>query len=70
MKNYSLFCSFRKTAQGRAREAGLGMDVQSAMNRWKQKEAASGRRPWWSMIEHYSAARDMMPITWRYSYVQ
>ena len=70
LKNYSFFRSFRKTAQGRAREAGLGIDVQSAMNRWKQKEAANGRRSRWSMSEHYSAARDLMPVTWRYSYVQ
>ena len=70
MKNYSLFRSFRKTAQGRAREAGLGPDVQSAMNRWTLKESARGRRPRWPMIEHYSAAHDMMPVTWRYYYVQ
>ncbi len=31
--NYSLFCSFCKTAKGRARAAGLDSSVQNMMNR-------------------------------------
>ena len=68
--NYGLNRTFRKTAQGRARAAALGSDVQDAMNRWKTVENAQGRRPRFSMRDHYSNARDLMPVTWRYSFVQ
>ena len=68
--NYSLFRSFRKTAENRARAAGLDSDVQNAMNRWKKVERARGRRPHFDMIDHYSDARELMPVTWRYSYAQ
>ena len=33
LKNYSLFRSFRKCVEGRARSAGLSDNVQNAMNR-------------------------------------
>ena len=69
-QNYSFFRTFRKTAENRARAAGLGEDVQNAMNRWKKIEASKGRRPRFNMIEHYSDARELMPVTWRYAYVQ
>ena len=69
-KNYSFFRTFRKTAENRARIAGIGEDIQNAMNRWKKIEAAKGRRPRFNMIEHYSDARQLMPVTWRYAYVQ
>ena len=68
--NYSFFRSFRKTAENRARAAGLDSDVQNAMNRWKKFERAKGRRPHFDMIDHYSDARELMPVTWRYSYAQ
>ena len=69
-RNYSFFCTFRKTAEGRARAAGLDSDIQNAMNRWKKVERAKGRRPKFNMVDHYSTVRDLMPVTWRYSYVQ
>ena len=70
VKNYRFFRSFRKSAEGRARAAGLDSDMQNTMNRWKKVENARGRRPKFNMVDHYSTARDLMPITWRYSYVQ
>ena len=69
-RNYSFFRSFRRTATGRARAAGLDESVQTAMNRWRIIEQAKGRRPRFNMVEHYTHARDLMPVTWRYSYVQ
>jgi hypothetical protein len=69
--NYGFFRSFRKTAETRARTAGLDGDTINAMNRWKTVERARGRKPrWTTMIEHYSDARALMPVTWRYSYIQ
>jgi len=68
--NYSFFRSFRRTAEGRARGAGLDGSVQDAMNRWRKIEQAKGRRPRFNMVDHYSHARDLMPVTWRYSFVQ
>ncbi len=69
-ENYGFFRSFRKTAEGRARAANLESDVQNAMNRWRKIESARGRMPRFSMVDHYSDARDLMSVTWRYSYVQ
>ncbi len=40
------------------------------MNRWRKIEEAKGKRPQFSMVDHYSHARDLMPVTWRYSFVQ
>ena len=69
-KNYSFFRSFRRTATGRARAMGLDDSVQNAMNRWRIIEEARGRRPRFNMVEHYTHARDLMRVTWRFSYVQ
>ncbi len=69
-ESYGFFRTFRKTAEGRARAANLESDVQNAMNRWRKIECARGRMPRFSMVEHYSNARDLMSVTWRYSYVQ
>jgi hypothetical protein len=69
--HYGFYRSFRKTSETRARIAGLDSDTINAMNRWKTIERARGRRPRWStMIEHYSDARALMPVTWRYSFIQ
>lgn len=68
--NYSFFRTFRKTAEDRARAANLDSNIQNAMNRWKKVEQAKGRRPRFDMIDHYSSAHALMPVTWRYSYVQ
>ena len=69
-RNYSFFRTFRKSAEDRARAAHLDSNVQNAMNRWKKIERAKGKRPRFDMIDHYSSARALMPVTWRYSYVQ
>ena len=63
---YSFFRSFRRTAEGKARAAGLDTSVQDAMNRWRKVEEAKGKRPRFNMIDHYTHAQDLMPVTWRY----
>jgi hypothetical protein len=68
--NYGLSQTFRRTAKGRARAANLDSGIQNAMNRWKKIEQAKGRRPRFTMVDHYSHARDLMHVTWRYSFVQ
>ncbi len=68
--DYSFFCTFRKMAEGRARAANLGSSIQNAMNRWRTIENAKGGCPCFNMVEHYSHARDLMTVTWRYLYVQ
>ena len=69
-KNYGFFRTWRKSAENAARAAGLEADVQKAMNRWSTIESAQGKRPKFNMIEHYSSSEMLMPVTWRYSYVQ
>ena len=68
--NYGFSRTFRRTAEGRARAANLDSGVQNAMNRWKKIEQAKGMRPRFNMVDHYSHARDLMHVTWRYSFVQ
>ena len=67
---YGLSCTFRRTAEGRARAANLESDVQNAMNRWRKIEQAKGKCPRFNMVDHYAHARDLMHVTWRYSFVQ
>ena len=67
---YSFFRSFRRTAEGRARAAGLDISVQDAMYCWRKIEEAKGKCPRFNMVDHYTHARDLMPVTWRYSFVQ
>ncbi len=68
--NYGFSRTFRRTAEGRARAANLDTGVQNAMNRWKKIKQAKGRCPRFNMVDHYSHARDLMHVTWRYSFVQ
>jgi hypothetical protein len=68
--NYSFFHSFCKTAEGRAQAARLDSSVQNVMNRWRTIESAKDIFPCFNMTGHYSHACDLMPITWRYSYIQ
>ena len=68
--NYGFFWTFRKTSETRAWIAGIDSDTINAMNRWKTIERAQGRRPRWTMVDLYSDARQLMPVTWRYSFVQ
>ena len=68
--NYGLSQTFRRTANGSARAANLDSGIRNAMNRWKKLEQAKGRCPRFNMVDHYSHARDLMHVTWRYSFVQ
>ncbi len=65
--NYGFSRTFRRTAEGRARAANLDTGIQNAMNRWKKIEQAKGKCPRFNMVDHYSHARDLMHVTWRYS---
>ena len=67
---YGLSRTFRRTAEGRARAANLESHVQNAMNRWRKIEQAKGKCPRFNMVDHYAHARDLMHVTWRYSFVQ
>ena len=67
---YGLSRTFRRTVEGRARAANLESDVQNAMNRWRKVEQAKGKCPRFNMVDHYAHARDLMHVTWRYSFVQ
>jgi hypothetical protein len=68
--NYCFSRTFRRTAEGRARAAKLDVSAQNKMNRWRKIEEAKGKRPRFNMVDHYSHARQLMPVTWRYSFVQ
>ncbi len=68
--NHGFFRTFRKMAKAKARDTGLDSNVQTAMNRWRTIENAKGGHPRFNMIKHYSNAQDLMPVTWRYLYVQ
>ncbi len=66
---YSFNRTFHRTAEGHARAAILDSSVQNAMIRWRKIEDAKGKRPRFNMLEHYSGAKELMPVTFRYSYV-
>ena len=68
--NYSFSRTFRLTMEGIARVAKLDSGDQNDMNRWKKIEAAKGKRPRFNMADHYSHAKQLMPVTWQYSFVQ
>ncbi len=68
--NYSFLCTFLRTAKGRERAAQLDSGDQNAMNRWRKIEEAKGKHPQFNMVDHYLHARQLMPVTWRYSFVQ
>ena len=62
--NYSLHRTFRRTAEGnKARVANLDSGDQNAMNRWRKIEVAKGKPPRFNMVEHYSHAKELIPVT-------
>ena len=67
---YGINRTLRKTAVSRAGRAGLSGDLFNPMNRWRTVESAKGSRPKHNMRTHYTDARALAPMTWRYSYVQ
>ena len=62
--------TFRRMAEGRARGENIDSGVQNAMNRWRKIEEAKGKCPRFNMVDHYSHAQELMPVTWRYLFVQ
>jgi hypothetical protein len=68
--NYRFSHTFRQTTEGKARGVQLDSSIQNAMNRWRKIEEAKGKRPRFNMVNHYSHARQLMSVTWQYSYVQ
>lgn len=69
-KYYGFHRTWRKSAENAARAAGLEADVQKAMDRWGKFESAKGKKPRFDMVEHYSSSEMLMPVTWKYSFVQ
>ena len=51
-------------AEGKAQVANLDLGDQNAMNRWRKIEMPKGKRPWSNMVEHYSNAKELIPVTW------
>jgi hypothetical protein len=43
--NYGFSCTFKRTAEGRARGANLDSGVQKTMNRWRKIKEAKGKHP-------------------------
>jgi hypothetical protein len=39
-----------------------GDSVQDTMNRWRTIEQAKGRPPHFNMVDHYTHAKDLMPV--------
>jgi hypothetical protein len=68
--NYGFSRTFRRTEESQARGANLYSGVQNAMNRWRKIEEAKGKCPRFNMVDHYSHAQELMPVTWHYSFVQ
>jgi hypothetical protein len=68
LSRYGIRRTYRKSAENRARRAVMKDEEVIVMNRWKTTEQAQGRRPRHAMIDHYSDARALVLITWKYSY--
>lgn len=68
LSRYGISRTFRKSAESRARKAGIKDDEVKVMNRWRVTEQAKGKRPRRAMVDHYSDAGALVSITWRCSY--
>lgn len=68
LSRYGISRTYRKSAESRARRAGMKEEEVKVMNRWQSTEQAKGKRPRRAMIDHYSDARALVSITWKYSY--
>jgi hypothetical protein len=66
---YGISRTLRKSAVTRAGKAGLSETELSAVNRWRTAEKAKGTRPKHNMLTHYTDAKGLAPMTWKYSYV-
>jgi hypothetical protein len=68
LMRYGISRTYQKSAENRARRAGMKEEDVIVMNRWRINEQAQGRHPRYAMIDHYSDARALVSIMWRYSY--
>ena len=68
LSRFGVSRTYRKSSESRARRAGIRMEDCKVMNRWKSIEQAKGKRPRQAMVDHYSDARALASLTWRYSY--
>ena len=68
--NYRLSCTFQRTAGEWAQAANLDSVIQNAMHRWWKIEQTKSKHPRFNMVDHYAHARDLIHITWMYSFVQ
>jgi hypothetical protein len=63
-----MYCSFggSSLSEGGVNGGTASLDevVKIAMNRWRKIDQG------FNMVEHYTHARGLMPVTWRYLYVQ
>jgi hypothetical protein len=51
-----------------ARSAGLPKDQVETMNIWRKIERSKGKMPEFDMADHYADAKQLITLTWRYSY--
>ena len=65
---YGIGRTYQKSAENRASRAGMKEEGVIVMNRWRTNEQAQGSHPRYAMIDHYSDARALVSIMWRYSY--
>lgn len=68
LSRYGISRTYRKSAETRAKKAGIKDDDLKVMNRWRSTEESKGKRPRRAMVDHYADARDLSSVKWRYSY--
>jgi hypothetical protein len=66
-EDYGLSRSFRRGATTEARNRGVAKNDIDAMNRWRNAENSTGRRPRLNMQDHYSDIKQMIPALLRFS---
>jgi hypothetical protein len=65
---YGVSRTYRKSSESKARASGIPKDQVETMNRWRRIEKAKGKMPKFDMADHYSDAKQLSTLTWRYSY--
>ena len=66
-EDFSINRSFRRGSETHALNQGVPEQVIIAQNRWKKVEAAKGRKPRFSMVEHYADIHQLIPTMVKYS---
>lgn len=64
---YGVNRSFRRGANSRATEQGVGKDLRDLINRWSTFESKKGQRPNMSMAQHYLEIKLVIKRTLKYS---